>query len=124
NILITIKPYLALVSCEDIIRQHKSACLKISSLLAVKDKVWIGTSAGIICVLDSKSNQLEIVPNGHTGHVRFLTQMETLCARRLVISGGDGVEVYRTGPGMGTGIPTEGREDSTNHLLLWEISCE
>ncbi|CAG2113385.1 unnamed protein product, partial [Medioppia subpectinata] len=26
----------ALVSCEDIIRQHKSACLKISSLLAVK----------------------------------------------------------------------------------------
>lgn len=29
-----------------IIRQHKAACLRITALLACKDMLWIGTSAG------------------------------------------------------------------------------
>lgn len=29
-----------------IIRQHKAACLRITALLACKDLLWIGTSAG------------------------------------------------------------------------------
>ena len=33
---------------DDIIRQHKSACLRITSLMTCKDLLWCGTSAGII----------------------------------------------------------------------------
>ena len=88
---------------------------------------------------------------GHTGHVRFLTSVElpsspkpltehmedidalprSLASRRasvsahtvsnaakmLVISGGDGYEDFR---GM-TPSETAGRDDSTNHLLLWQV---
>lgn len=34
-----------------IIRQHKAACLRITALLACKDLLWIGTSAGnkLVC---------------------------------------------------------------------------
>lgn len=85
--------------------------------------------------------------HGHTGHVRFLTCVETNATpakpesrsklnryslksnkteqnnvsrgRLLIISGGDGYEDFRGPQG-----PTElqaGREDSTNHLLLWKV---
>ena len=37
-----------LQTCDDIIRQHKVACLRITALLALNDRLWIGTSAGII----------------------------------------------------------------------------
>ncbi|KAK3925866.1 Rho guanine nucleotide exchange factor 17, partial [Frankliniella fusca] len=76
-----------LASCDDIIRQHKAACLRVTSLLACKDLLWIGTSAGVILTmplphiapattrLTSTPNVLG-VPHGHTGHVRFLTVVE------------------------------------------------
>lgn len=78
------------------------------------------------------------VPFGHTGHVRLLTCVEMPMAtasyetpsrkhqfktkreqrsktKLVVISGGDGYEDFRT-----TNISeVAGREDSTNHLLLW-----
>jgi hypothetical protein len=37
--------------CDDIIRQHKAACLRITALLAVKDILWIGTSAGVVATM-------------------------------------------------------------------------
>lgn len=37
--------------CDDIIRQHKAACLRVTSLLAVKDLLWIGTSAGVVLTM-------------------------------------------------------------------------
>ena len=37
--------------CDDIIRQHKSACLRITALLTCKDILWIGTSAGVIVTM-------------------------------------------------------------------------
>lgn len=37
--------------CDDIIRQHKAACLRITSLLACKDLLWVGTSAGVILTM-------------------------------------------------------------------------
>lgn len=40
-----------LLQCDDIIRQHKNACLRITSLLTINDVLWIGSSAGIICCL-------------------------------------------------------------------------
>ena len=35
-----------LTNCDEIIRQHKTACLRVTSVMAVKDMLWIGTSAG------------------------------------------------------------------------------
>ncbi|XP_067128079.1 rho guanine nucleotide exchange factor 17-like [Centruroides vittatus] len=152
-----------LSGCDDIIRQHKAACLRVTSLLACKDLLWVGTSAGVVLTLPlphltSTTTKLDTLPNvsgishGHTGHVRFLTFVEMslggssdcsgftkynhrsirskegLAARRasttattgcklLVISGGDGYEDFHN-----TGLSeAAGRDDSTNHLLLWQV---
>ncbi|CAN8006826.1 unnamed protein product, partial [Ixodes hexagonus] len=155
-----------LSACDDIIRQHKAACLRVTALLACKDLLWVGTSAGVLLTLPLPhltSNTCRLgcppniagVPHGHTGHVRFLTAVETteppgrhhhhrslrcsrgdsgttagasLASRRasltpaagcrlLVISGGDGYEDFRNA-GL---TEAAGRDDSTNHLLLWQV---
>lgn len=85
------------------------------------------------------------IPQGHTGHVRFLTSVELNesvgasggseaaaiernnktavrvknSSHMLIISGGDGFEDFRTS-GTNTMNEVAGREDSTNHLLLWQ----
>ncbi|RZC35191.1 rho guanine nucleotide exchange factor 17, partial [Asbolus verrucosus] len=75
------------VGCDDIIRQHKAACLRVTSILACKDLLWIGTSAGVLLTMPlphitSSTTKLSNVPtvtgvsHGHTGHVRFLTFVE------------------------------------------------
>ena len=138
-----------LSGCDEIIRQHKTACLRVTSLLAVKDMLWVGTSAGVILTLPlpaisqtttklASLPPLTGIPHGHTGHVRFLTSVETagdsgpgggLASRGpglprvgpvnkiLVISGGDGYEEF-SGSGSSE---LAGREDSTNHLLVWVV---
>lgn len=84
---------------------------------------------------------------GHTGHVRFLTSVElnnpglsasvsvgksisgmgpvpkvagNKLPATLVISGGDGYEDFRSSP-ANSANEVAGREDSTNHLLLWQM---
>ncbi|KAL1131698.1 hypothetical protein AAG570_011311, partial [Ranatra chinensis] len=123
-----------LACCDDIIRQHKAACLRVTSLLACKDLLWVGTSAGVILtmplpqVLPTTSkitSALNVtgVPHGHTGHVRFLTTVEsnpTLSnehRRHSGYHGGDGYEDFRSA----SVSEIAGREDSTNHLLLWQV---
>uniref|UniRef100_A0A3B3QTR2 Rho guanine nucleotide exchange factor 17 n=1 Tax=Paramormyrops kingsleyae TaxID=1676925 RepID=A0A3B3QTR2_9TELE len=154
-----------MLASDAIIRQHKAACLRITALLACKDLLWVGTSAGVVLTLaippvsasgGSSSLRGPLTPmgsaHGHTGHVRFLTAIELpegfdLCfppqpessggsglqrrdsARRrtsaslpaksnlLVISGGDGYEDFR----LTNSSETVGRDDSTNHLLLWRV---
>lgn len=62
-----------------IIRQHKAACLRITALLACKDLLWIGTSAGVVLTLSVSAKAaptLVGLSQGHTGHVRFLTAIE------------------------------------------------
>ncbi|XP_076658309.1 rho guanine nucleotide exchange factor 17 [Halictus rubicundus] len=146
-----------LTSCDDIIRQHKAACLRVTALLACNELLWIGTSAGVLLTVPiphikpstQRMSQPPIVtgiPHGHTGHVRFLTCVETMTPSKpdprpktnryslkpnkskpnninrgklLVISGGDGYEDFR-GP-QAAAEPQAGREDSTNHLLLWKV---
>ncbi|KAF4523303.1 hypothetical protein B566_EDAN009426, partial [Ephemera danica] len=133
--------------CDDIIRQHKAACLRVTALLACQDLLWVGTSAGVILTvpiphLSSCTSKLPAtpavigIPHGHTGHVRFLTsvQMDPEVAKKvtpnhginsssqhagkiLVISGGDGYEDFRSS----SLSEIAGREDSTNHLLLWRV---
>ncbi|XP_069747893.1 rho guanine nucleotide exchange factor 17-like [Narcine bancroftii] len=159
-----------LAGSDAIIRQHKAACLRITALLACKDLLWIGTSAGVVLTLsiphvtaNTTSLRIPLTPmgsaHGHTGHVRFLTAIELPeifdltfpparepgrlsasgdrlvgsqkrdSARRrssaiiplkttmLVISGGDGYEDFR----LTNSSETVGRDDSTNHLLLWRV---
>ncbi|XP_069615525.1 rho guanine nucleotide exchange factor 17 [Ranitomeya imitator] len=145
-----------LAGSDAIIRQHKSACLRITALLACKDLLWIGTSAGVVLTLTitstTSSSKGPISPvglsQGHTGHVRFLTSVELpdgfdvhfplpvdqgneqTCdtekrdstrhrpkSKLLVISGGDGYEDFR----LTSSSETVGRDDSTNHLLLWRV---
>ncbi|XP_033970906.1 rho guanine nucleotide exchange factor 17-like [Trematomus bernacchii] len=162
-----------LAGADAIIRQHKAACLRITALLACKDLLWIGTSAGVVLTLGIpvvssgtgagtlKSPQVPMgSAQGHTGHVRFLTSIELPegfdmnfplpestgnqsqssstvdgnlqrrdSSRRrasahiptkinhLVISGGDGYEDFR----LTNSSETVGRDDSTNHLLLWKV---
>ncbi|KAK7096810.1 rho guanine nucleotide exchange factor 17-like [Littorina saxatilis] len=157
-----------LQSADDIIRQHKAACLRITALLVCKDLLWVGTSAGVILTIpipkitSTTTNGALATPTvtglvyGHTGHVRFLTAVElwsglptpkpesaasrethisegvipdihrrssmaattaTMATRMLVISGGDGYEDFRNN----SSNEAAGRDDSTNHLLLWQV---
>ncbi|XP_070800205.1 rho guanine nucleotide exchange factor 17 [Pituophis catenifer annectens] len=146
-----------LAGSDAIIRQHKAACLRITSLLACKDLLWIGTSAGVVLTLPITGNpavlKTPLLPvglsQGHTGHVRFLTSVElpegfnvlfplpgepgidkssesdkrdstrhrSSKSKMLVVSGGDGYEDFR----LTNSSETVGRDDSTNHLLLWRV---
>lgn len=160
----------SLLGADAIIRQHKAACLRVTSLLICKDLLWIGTSAGVILThpLPSITASTQVLrggsgpsgsPHGHTGHVRFLTSVEVpkslfkptdfekqkdnsrnssvsssskkskenLCKSSnnsdsnatvtLVVSGGDGYEDFR----YNQQTDTVGRDDSTNHLLIWRV---
>ncbi|XP_032075583.1 rho guanine nucleotide exchange factor 17 [Thamnophis elegans] len=146
-----------LAGSDAIIRQHKAACLRITSLLACKDLLWIGTSAGVVLTLPIAGNPAVLktpplpvgLSQGHTGHVRFLTSVElpegfnvlfplpgepgtekpsesdkrdstrlrSSKSKILVVSGGDGYEDFR----LTNSSETVGRDDSTNHLLLWRV---
>ncbi|ESP04423.1 hypothetical protein LOTGIDRAFT_170816 [Lottia gigantea] len=154
-----------LQSADDIIRQHKAACLRLTALLVCKDLLWVGTSAGVILTIpipkitSTTTNGSLATPtvtglvHGHTGHVRFLTCVDisnaglpksdstskdgpeghsfpdlhrrssmatmtaTMATRMLVISGGDGYEDFRNNQAN----EAAGRDDSTNHLLLWQV---
>jgi hypothetical protein len=39
------------IGCDDIIRQHKAACLRVTSMLVCRDLLWVGTSAGVILTI-------------------------------------------------------------------------
>ncbi|XP_042315875.1 rho guanine nucleotide exchange factor 17 [Sceloporus undulatus] len=146
-----------LAGSDAIIRQHKAACLRITALLACKDLLWIGTSAGVVLTLSITANATSLktqplpvgLSQGHTGHVRFLTSVDLpegfdilfplprdpgaeksndlekrdslrhrpSKSKMLVISGGDGYEDFR----LTNSSETVGRDDSTNHLLLWRV---
>ncbi|XP_037071246.1 rho guanine nucleotide exchange factor 17-like [Pollicipes pollicipes] len=149
-----------LAGCDDIIRQHKTACLRVTALMVCRSLLWIGTSAGVILNLPlpplgattswiSSTLSIAGISHGHTGHVRFLScvdcvdpaaevaapargkryrrdqqprleegtdTMDTGVGKMLVISGGDGYEDFRS-----SGSELSGRDDSTNHLLLWSV---
>ncbi|XP_053961835.1 uncharacterized protein LOC128865531 isoform X2 [Anastrepha ludens] len=157
-----------LSNCDEIIRQHKAACLRVTSLLSCRDLIWIGTSAGVLLTIPGQGSEKDVqnvvptgIPHGHTGHVRFLTFVETSgltsegsgsstgstgrdaetavsstdyrsqstakhakpkaeSSTILVISGGDGYEDFRNS-GANSLSEIAGREDSTNHLLIWQI---
>ncbi|XP_019765393.1 rho guanine nucleotide exchange factor 17 isoform X2 [Dendroctonus ponderosae] len=132
---------------DDIIRQHKAACLRVTGLVRCKDLLWIGTSSGALLTMPfphvtHSTGKFTIIPpltaqmTGHIGQVRILTSVEVPCSyprkgtptkkrtkadipqsQYVVISGGDGYEDFKT-QNTSEGL---GREDSTNFLLIWKI---
>uniref|UniRef100_A0A914XQ85 Uncharacterized protein n=1 Tax=Plectus sambesii TaxID=2011161 RepID=A0A914XQ85_9BILA len=76
-----------LAGCDDIIRQHKLACLRVTALLCCKEQLWVGTSAGAIVHVaiphvPPNVSRLTATPNmtvcqmGHCGQCRFLTSVD------------------------------------------------
>ncbi|KRY38367.1 Uncharacterized protein T01_3713 [Trichinella spiralis] len=76
-----------LAGCDDIIRQHKLACLRVTSLLCCKEMLWVGTSAGVLCYLPipqvtHQTLKITTIPGisgtniGHMGPCRFLVSLE------------------------------------------------
>ncbi|CDW58402.1 Rho guanine nucleotide exchange factor 17 [Trichuris trichiura] len=76
-----------LAGCDDIIRQHKLACLRITTMMCCKDMLWIGTSAGVLCYLSTpqvahQTSKISATPNlfstriGHMGPCRFLVSID------------------------------------------------
>ena len=66
------------LECDDIIRQHKVACLRVTSLLPFKDLLWIGTNTGVILNLPlptilEDTTQILNVPNatGNQSHTLY-----------------------------------------------------
>uniref|UniRef100_A0A3B4WKI8 Rho guanine nucleotide exchange factor (GEF) 17 n=1 Tax=Seriola lalandi dorsalis TaxID=1841481 RepID=A0A3B4WKI8_SERLL len=116
---------------------HKMLAVLTLAIPAVSSGTGAGTLKSPLMPMGSA--------HGHTGHVRFLTSIELPegfdmnfpppnlqrrdSARRrasahippktnhLVISGGDGYEDFR----LTNSSETVGRDDSTNHLLLWRV---
>uniref|UniRef100_A0A0R3RQH3 DH domain-containing protein n=1 Tax=Elaeophora elaphi TaxID=1147741 RepID=A0A0R3RQH3_9BILA len=133
----------ALSSSDDIIRKHKMGCLRITSLLCCNNRLWIGTSAGIVInTIIPNSKMLNWTPSfnvcqaGHIGPCRFLTAVSAtatssldLRRRRMslstptlqqieqmfVVSGGEGFDSGAT--------PVEDEkheiDDALNYLLFW-----
>lgn len=71
---------------DHIIRQHKAACLRVTSLLSCKDLLWIGTSAGVVLTMSlpnvtpttgkmTRMPTISGVPHGNTGQVRILAAL-------------------------------------------------
>lgn len=56
-----------LSNCDDIIRQHKAACLRVTSLLACKDLIWVGTSAGVLLTIAGSNISKGSSPPSVTG---------------------------------------------------------
>uniref|UniRef100_A0A0N4ZPL7 DH domain-containing protein n=1 Tax=Parastrongyloides trichosuri TaxID=131310 RepID=A0A0N4ZPL7_PARTI len=63
---------------ENIIRQHKMGCLKITGMICSQGQLFIGTSAGIILSTNVNFSKTNFIPNfnvcnvGHSGSCNFL----------------------------------------------------
>jgi hypothetical protein len=89
-----------LAGCDDIIRQHKLSCLRVTSLVCCKDLLWIGSSAGVIltvplphlthnsarltntppvtgnCYCSAPTCPCTVAPVGHAGLCRFVLAVD------------------------------------------------
>ena len=76
-----------LAGCDDVIRQHKLSCLRVTSLVCCKDLLWIGASAGVLLTLPlphlthnsarlNATPPLTVAPVGHAGLCRFVLAVD------------------------------------------------
>ncbi|GMT20862.1 hypothetical protein PFISCL1PPCAC_12159, partial [Pristionchus fissidentatus] len=121
---------------EDIIREHKMGCLRVSALIVVDNLLWIGTSAGYVMhtpVALAKSHlqpTLTVCGVGHAGPCRLLLPIplgptmkrKGRCSisvpalqvgQTMVLSCGEGLD-------ESSGKREDGSLDTVNHLLFWK----
>uniref|UniRef100_A0A0K0CWQ7 DH domain-containing protein n=1 Tax=Angiostrongylus cantonensis TaxID=6313 RepID=A0A0K0CWQ7_ANGCA len=115
---------------EDIIREHKMGCLRISCLTVATSQLWIGTSAGFVistplhCAKTQPNPPLSVREMGHSGPCRVLVPINIALrkARRMSlnvpsqqasqVNCGDGLDDRN-----GSQDPTN---DAINHLIFWK----
>ncbi|WKY01852.1 hypothetical protein Q1695_015678 [Nippostrongylus brasiliensis] len=125
---------------EDIIREHRMGCLRISCITVAASQLWIGTSAGIVmstpvhCAKAQQNPPLTVREMGHAGPCRVLLPIYVSLNRKakrmslnmpsqqasqlLVASCGEGLDDR-----AGTQDPAN---DAVNHLIFWKCPqlCE
>jgi len=140
----------ALSGREEIIRQHKLRCLRVTAMLVVRNQLWIGTTTGLILATPlaaPRSNwtpTFSVCPEGHAGPCRFLTSVNVSSTltdsfnanvkqrRRMSLNApllqqlGGTTLVVSGGEGVDEILEQEtsndvGMEDAVNHLLFWHI---
>ncbi|GMR43874.1 hypothetical protein PMAYCL1PPCAC_14069, partial [Pristionchus mayeri] len=125
-----------LAAREDIIREHKMGCLRISSLVVADNLLWIGTSAGYIMhtpfVLARTHPQptLTVCAVGHAGPCRLLLPIPLGPPARRKGRGSLSVPMMQSGQTMvlscgegldeSSGKTQDGSLDTVNHLLFWK----
>ncbi|CAI4224703.1 unnamed protein product [Auanema sp. JU1783] len=119
---------------EDILREHKMGCLRISCMTVSRWHLWIGTSAGfVVCApLNSARSQpnpsLTVCDVAHSGPSRVLIPINITISKKqkrmslnipaqqaselLILSCGEGLEERDSQQDPAT--------DSVNHLLFWK----
>uniref|UniRef100_A0A1I7X875 CNH domain-containing protein n=1 Tax=Heterorhabditis bacteriophora TaxID=37862 RepID=A0A1I7X875_HETBA len=81
--------YLNTIGREDILREHKMGCLRVSCLTTARAHVWIGTSAGYIistpiyCAKAQLSPPLTVCEIGHSGPCRVIIPINVALSRRM-----------------------------------------
>ncbi|VDP93672.1 unnamed protein product [Echinostoma caproni] len=116
--------------------RHKEACLRITCLTVCKDLLWAGTSAGAIVTvaiprvtLNSTKQtmeppQLEVLKQGHIGHVRFLVSLESVAdSDTNTVPEGPRVSLSPKPEPTATKFQY-GKKDSTNDFLSTSSTTE
>uniref|UniRef100_A0A7I4YHE1 DH domain-containing protein n=1 Tax=Haemonchus contortus TaxID=6289 RepID=A0A7I4YHE1_HAECO len=120
---------------EDIIREHKMGCLRITCITVATSQLWIGTSAGFVistplhCAKTQPIPPLTVCEMGHAGPCRILLSVSVVMNRKakrmslnvpsqqsskfLVVSGGEGLDDRN-----GSQDPAN---DAVNHLIFWKF---
>ncbi|CAJ0941581.1 unnamed protein product, partial [Mesorhabditis belari] len=119
---------------EDILREHKLGCLRVSTLVAFRSLLWIGTSSGFILSTPTTAARAQTTPPitvlevGHAGPCRVLLPIPIQQVKKtkkmslslppqqnsqiLFLSCGEGLDDAK-----GTSHDPIG--DPTNHLIFW-----
>ncbi|VDO55204.1 unnamed protein product [Haemonchus placei] len=115
---------------EDIIREHKMGCLRITCITVATSQLWIGTSAGFVistplhCAKTQPIPPLTVCEMGHAGPCRILLSVSVVMNRKakrmslnvpsqqsskfLVVSGGEGLD------------DRNGSQDPANDAIEWK----
>ncbi|CAB3403310.1 unnamed protein product [Caenorhabditis bovis] len=127
---------------EDILREHKMGCLRVSCLTVARSHLWIGTSAGfvlstsIISARTQPTPDLNVCDIGHSGPCRILLPVMTpsqcpaagyrkpkksslnvpihQSSQLLIVSCGEGLDDQSATQDPST--------DAVNHLIFWKCS--
>ncbi|KAK6745545.1 hypothetical protein RB195_011955 [Necator americanus] len=121
---------------EDIIREHKMGCLRISCITVATSQLWIGTSAGLVistplhCAKTQQNPPLSVREMGHAGPCRVLLPINVAFTRKvkrmsLNVPSQQASQLLVASCGEGLDDRTSSQDptnDAINHLIFWKCS--